>query len=108
MASLNIAQYAPILIAHGFDDLATLNDIRESDLAQMGFLLGHRRKLQRAIASMRGLPETQPLGFVWYFPAKSSLTGINIQTGCSPEEAEKIPAAYVDNTFLDDPAPARK
>lgn len=35
--------------------------VKEEDLDRLGFKLGHRRKLQRAIATMDGYPQSEPL-----------------------------------------------
>ncbi|WQF76279.1 Putative sterile alpha motif domain, High mobility group box domain-containing protein [Colletotrichum destructivum] len=54
-AELGIMQYVGIFLEHGFDTWETIMDIAESDLYTLGVKLGHRRKLQRRIASSRGL-----------------------------------------------------
>ncbi|KAF2841802.1 hypothetical protein M501DRAFT_1013192 [Patellaria atrata CBS 101060] len=58
---LNLQQYLPTLLQNGFDDWTTLLDITEDDLRELGFKLGHRRILQREIATARGLPPNHPL-----------------------------------------------
>ncbi|KAI9693530.1 MAG: hypothetical protein M1820_009182 [Bogoriella megaspora] len=51
LAHLNLAQYFEILVDNGFDSWEIVQDITEDDLAELGFKLGHRRALQRAIAN---------------------------------------------------------
>jgi hypothetical protein len=46
---LGLNQYEDCLKANGFEDMETVTAITESDLAELGFKLGDRRKLQRAI-----------------------------------------------------------
>ncbi|RVD83545.1 uncharacterized protein DFL_007930 [Arthrobotrys flagrans] len=58
---LGLSQYLGRLIEEGFDRWDTILDIQETDLAYMGFKLGHRRVLQRAIARDRGIPEHEPI-----------------------------------------------
>ncbi|KAK6334149.1 hypothetical protein TWF696_002651 [Orbilia brochopaga] len=62
---LGLSQYLGRLIEEGFDRWDTVLDIQESDLAYMGFKLGHRRILQRAIARERGLPENEPIPWLY-------------------------------------------
>ncbi|KAF2759323.1 hypothetical protein EJ05DRAFT_527525 [Pseudovirgaria hyperparasitica] len=50
---LGLSAYFEELVAEGFDTWETILDITESDLNALGFKLGHRRKLQRAIAETR-------------------------------------------------------
>lgn len=38
-----------------------LMTVKEEDFDRLGFKLGHRRKLQRAIATMDGYPQSEPL-----------------------------------------------
>ncbi|KAF3138639.1 hypothetical protein TWF569_008741 [Orbilia oligospora] len=58
---LGLSQYLGRLIEEGFDRWDTILDIQETDLSYMGFKLGHRRVLQRAIARERGIPEHEPI-----------------------------------------------
>ena len=50
LTELELDQYLDILIENGFDTWEVVQDITEDDLRQLGFKLGHRRILQRAIA----------------------------------------------------------
>lgn len=58
---LGLAQYHDVFVAEGFDTWETLLDITESDLNALNVKLGHRRKLQRAIAEYRGQSTDRPL-----------------------------------------------
>ncbi|OAL53322.1 hypothetical protein IQ07DRAFT_641719 [Pyrenochaeta sp. DS3sAY3a] len=61
LARLGLSQYFDALVAEGFDSWETVLDITESDLSQLNVKLGHRRKLQRAIAESRGQSADRPL-----------------------------------------------
>ncbi|KAK6529872.1 hypothetical protein TWF281_009028 [Arthrobotrys megalospora] len=65
---LGLSQYLGRLIEEGFDRWDTVLDIQETDLAYMGFKLGHRRVLQRAIARDRGIPENDPIPWLYQQP----------------------------------------
>ncbi|KIW83074.1 hypothetical protein Z517_02317 [Fonsecaea pedrosoi CBS 271.37] len=52
---LGLEQYLDAFIGEGFDTWETLTDIQESDFDALNVKLGHRRKLQRAIAEYRGV-----------------------------------------------------
>jgi hypothetical protein len=65
---LGLAEYASVLAENGFEDWDTVQDITEEDLDSLGFKRGHRRVLQKEIASTRGSP-LSPL------PLKSSRLG---------------------------------
>ncbi|KAK8168058.1 hypothetical protein BKA80DRAFT_307881 [Phyllosticta citrichinensis] len=56
LEQLGLTQYFEIFVTEGFDTWETVLDIRESDLDSLNVKLGHRRKLQRAIAESRGIP----------------------------------------------------
>jgi hypothetical protein len=49
LAQLGLGQYEERLQENGFEDWETMTAITESDMDDMNFKLGHRRKLQRAI-----------------------------------------------------------
>lgn len=51
---LELSQYLDSFISAGFDSVASLDDISEGDLEQLGVRLGHRRTLQRDIFRRRG------------------------------------------------------
>ncbi|KAJ9655512.1 hypothetical protein H2198_005602, partial [Neophaeococcomyces mojaviensis] len=58
---LSLRQYHDAFVAEGFDTWESVLDIQENDLETLGVKLGHRRKLQRAIAEFRGYPSDRPL-----------------------------------------------
>jgi hypothetical protein len=61
LTHLGLAEYNEALVSHGFETWDNLLDISEEDMEGLGFKRGHRRKLQREIASYRGQPHSQPL-----------------------------------------------
>ncbi|KAF3040853.1 hypothetical protein E8E11_006992 [Didymella keratinophila] len=61
LARLGLPQYCEVFATEGFDTWETVLDITESDLSHLNVKLGHRRKLQRAIAESRGQSSDQPL-----------------------------------------------
>ncbi|KAJ4408162.1 hypothetical protein N0V91_003511 [Didymella pomorum] len=61
LARLGLAQYSEVFATEGFDTWETVLDITESDLNHLNVKLGHRRKLQRAIAESRGQSSDRPL-----------------------------------------------
>ncbi|KAH9878533.1 hypothetical protein IAQ61_001805 [Plenodomus lingam] len=61
LARLGLSQYHQVFAAEGFDTWETVVDITESDLSHLSVKLGHRRKLQRAIAESRGQSSDRPL-----------------------------------------------
>ncbi|KAL1595857.1 hypothetical protein SLS60_009547 [Paraconiothyrium brasiliense] len=61
LARLGLSQYLEALVSEGFDTWETVLDITESDLGSLNVKLGHRRKLQRAIAETRRQSSTRPL-----------------------------------------------
>ncbi|OCL08955.1 hypothetical protein AOQ84DRAFT_31351 [Glonium stellatum] len=61
---LGLSQYLEVFVAEGFDSWETVLDITESDLNHLNVKLGHRRKLQRAIAETRGQFHERALNLV--------------------------------------------
>ncbi|KAF2658270.1 hypothetical protein K491DRAFT_713662 [Lophiostoma macrostomum CBS 122681] len=61
---LGLSQYLDIFVAEGFDTWETILDITESDLNALNVKLGHRRRLQRAIAESRGQSAERSLPIV--------------------------------------------
>ncbi|KAI9893637.1 MAG: hypothetical protein M1814_006433 [Vezdaea aestivalis] len=55
LARLGLTQYLERLESEGFDSWETLLDIQESDFEALSIKLGHRRRIQREIATSRGL-----------------------------------------------------
>ncbi|CAO0801619.1 unnamed protein product [Mucor circinelloides] len=56
-----LSQCLDIFVSEGFDRLSSLFDITESDLISLNVKRGHRRLLQRAIATARGVPISTPI-----------------------------------------------
>src|SRR5262245_4342495 len=54
LASLYLGEYAQRFAENGID-LSVLRDLTEQDLKDLGVLLGHRRKILRAIAELDGV-----------------------------------------------------
>ncbi|KAK5049556.1 hypothetical protein LTR84_004485 [Exophiala bonariae] len=59
---LGLEQYFDAFIGEGFDTWETLLDIQETDFDVLNIKLGHRRKLQRAIADYRGISYERLIG----------------------------------------------
>lgn len=58
---LGLTEYLPVLSENGFHSWETVVDITEEDLTALSFKLGHRRALQREIATFRGVPSSLSL-----------------------------------------------
>ena len=54
LASIGLSEYAQRFADNGID-LAVIRDLTEQDLKDVGVLLGHRRKILRAIAELDGV-----------------------------------------------------
>jgi len=52
LASLDLGEYAQRFAENGID-LSVICDLTENDLKELGVLLGHRRKMVRAIAELQ-------------------------------------------------------
>jgi hypothetical protein len=61
LGRLGLPDYLDVLIENGFHTWETVLDITEDDLCALSFKLGHRRALQREIATFRGLPRSLSL-----------------------------------------------
>ena len=59
LASIGLGEYAQ-RFAENAIDLSIVRDLTEQDLKDLGVLLGHRRKMLRAIAELRGKLIEQP------------------------------------------------
>ncbi|KEF62769.1 uncharacterized protein A1O9_00742 [Exophiala aquamarina CBS 119918] len=79
---LGLEQYFDAFIGEGFDTWETVLDIQETDFDALNVKLGHRRKLQRAIADHRGISYERLIGS----PAQESLYegGKNVEAGIPP------------------------
>jgi hypothetical protein len=58
---LGLTTYSTVLAQNGFRSWETVLDVTEDDLTTLDFKLGHRRVLQREIATYRGLSSTASL-----------------------------------------------
>lgn len=66
LQSLGLAQYEPMFRAHEIDSEA-LAELNEGDLEKLGIPLGHRKRLMKAIAALRGptaTPAAQPFATI--------------------------------------------
>jgi hypothetical protein len=61
LGRLGLTGYLQSLTENGFHNWETVVDITEDDLTEMKFKLGHRRALQREIATWRGIPASLSL-----------------------------------------------
>jgi class 3 adenylate cyclase len=59
LANLGLGQYAQRFDENGID-LSVLPDLTDQDLEKLGVLLGHRRKLLRAIADLKDVEKSAP------------------------------------------------
>jgi hypothetical protein len=57
LASLGLSEYAGRFAENGID-ISVLPDLTEQDLKDVGVLLGHRRKMLRAISELAGTGTT--------------------------------------------------
>jgi SAM domain (Sterile alpha motif) len=61
LGRIGLQEYYNVLTDNGYSAWTDVLSITEEDLCAMGFKLGHRRRLQREIASFRGHPLQEPL-----------------------------------------------
>jgi hypothetical protein len=59
LEKLGMSEYAQRFAENGID-FAVLPDLTDQDLKDIGVLLGHRRKLLRAIAELSAIPKPVP------------------------------------------------
>jgi predicted ATPase/class 3 adenylate cyclase len=59
LARLGLGQYAQLFDENGID-ISVLPDLTDQDLEKLGVLLGHRRKLLRSIANLKGIESDAP------------------------------------------------
>jgi class 3 adenylate cyclase len=59
LATLGMSEYAQ-RFAENAIDFSVLPDLTDQDLEKLGVLLGHRRKLLRAIADLKDIKKSQP------------------------------------------------
>jgi hypothetical protein len=96
LSHLGLGEYSEALASHGFETWDDLIDISEETMTELGFKLGHRRKLQREIASYWGLPRTQPLARP---PAAD---------GLQESEEPESPRAEQDELETKEPTPLKR
>jgi hypothetical protein len=58
---LGLSGYGQALTENGFHSWEAVLDITEDDMTELKFKLGHRRLLQREIATYRGVPKSSSL-----------------------------------------------
>ncbi|KAI8095811.1 high mobility group box domain-containing protein, partial [Thamnidium elegans] len=61
LKELNLQQYVTAFIDEGFESLPAIREITEEDLIALNVKRGHRRVIQRGIATLNGIPKNQPL-----------------------------------------------
>lgn len=80
LGRIGLSMYLPILIENGFHNWETVVDITEEDLTTLDFKLGHRRTLQREIATWRGIPQSISLDPETTSPEPTSLSTSALET----------------------------
>jgi hypothetical protein len=71
---LGLTEYRATLFDNGFHNWETVVDITEDDMTTLHFKLGHRRLLQREIATYRGIPQSLSLESDTKSPEPTSLS----------------------------------
>ena len=59
LAKLGMSEYAERFAENGID-ISVLSDLTDQDLKDIGVLLGHRRKMLRAIADLKVVAQNEP------------------------------------------------
>jgi hypothetical protein len=77
---IGLSTYFQILSENGFRNWETVVDITEEDLTTLNFKLGHRRALQREIATWRGVPLSLSLDLDTTSPEPTSLSISALET----------------------------
>ncbi|RVX67428.1 hypothetical protein B0A52_08781 [Exophiala mesophila] len=95
---LGLEQYLDAFVGEGFESWETLLDIQETDFDALNVKLGHRRKLQRAIADYRGISYERLIGS----PAQEA----HLETIRTPEAG--LLALGADRTSASAPEAKRK
>ncbi|KAJ8107324.1 hypothetical protein OPT61_g8944 [Boeremia exigua] len=80
LGRIGLSTYLPVLSENGFGNWETVVDITEDDLTTLQFKLGHRRALQREIATWRGIPQTISLEPEPASPEPTSLSTSALET----------------------------
>jgi hypothetical protein len=74
LSRLGLTEYYVALSDNGFHNWETVVDITEDDMTTLNFKLGHRRLLQREIATYRGIPPSLSLEPETSSPEPTSLS----------------------------------
>ncbi|KAI9260218.1 hypothetical protein BY458DRAFT_516532 [Sporodiniella umbellata] len=97
-----LSNYLQVFSEEGFDRIESLLEITETDLIQMKVKRGHRRLLQRAVASAKGIPPNIPLNI--------GTTTINYTIGSetvvTPEDTVSSPPPFLSHTAHSPTQPA--
>ncbi|KAF2119662.1 hypothetical protein BDV96DRAFT_610566 [Lophiotrema nucula] len=92
---LGLTEYTDVLTQNGFYNWETVLDITEDDMTALHFKLGHRRALQREIATYRGISLAESLMELDSPPSEptslsaSALESLSRQTSSSTPAREK-------------------
>mmetsp|Transcript_50740 Transcript_50740/g.162383 ORF Transcript_50740/g.162383 Transcript_50740/m.162383 type:complete len:832 (-) Transcript_50740:110-2605(-) len=60
LQAAGLGQYTEALLQSGFDDMETLRDIEDGDMAELGIPRGHAVKLKRRLRELQEAPAGQP------------------------------------------------
>jgi hypothetical protein len=111
LAELSLSMYLHDFVEQGFDNWYTIFDMGESDFDALGVKLGHRRKLQRKIANLRGWPSDRALETPWSMgsnnchPQKAS--GLKAERENSNSRIRGVKRKYRRHPKPDEKAPER-
>ncbi|KAF1801493.1 hypothetical protein FB192DRAFT_1281954 [Mucor lusitanicus] len=76
----HLPQYYATFIDEGFESLQAVLEITEEDLIALNVKRGHRRVIQRGIATLNGVPKNQPLHMI----SSSGSSSASIPNGIPP------------------------
>ena len=79
LASIGLGEYAERFRENAID-LSVVRDLTEQDLKDLGVLLGHRRKMLRAIAELQGEPPRTPRAGTRPAVGETTPGGVNLQS----------------------------
>jgi hypothetical protein len=77
LASIGLGEYTQRFAANAID-LSVVRDLTEQDLKDLGVLLGHRRKILRAIAELDSVGGIARIGYLGVPPETRVATGAQI------------------------------
>ncbi|KAI9361005.1 hypothetical protein BD770DRAFT_383935 [Pilaira anomala] len=100
LKELNLQQYIPAFIEEGFESLSAIREITEEDLIALNVKRGHRRVIQRGIATLNGIPKTQPLLVV----ASPMINTTNTTTTTTAATAAAVAANTAANSNTKNPS----